>query len=59
MHTGRSYLITELGKFRPAMTPVDELGTGEVGYIVANIRDLADVRVGDTVTEDAHPAEAP
>ncbi len=59
MHTGRSYLITELGKFRPAMTPVDELGTGEVGYIVANIRDLADVRVGDTVTEDAHPAETP
>ncbi len=59
MHTGRSYLITELGKFRPAMTPVEELGTGEVGYIVANIRDLADVHVGDTVTDDANPAQDP
>jgi len=59
MHTERSYLVTELGKFRPQMSPVDELGTGEVGYIVANIRDLADVHVGDTVTDDANPAETP
>lgn len=59
MHAGRSYLITELGKFRPHMTPVEELGTGEVGYIVANIRNLADVSIGDTVTDEAEPAEAP
>ncbi len=59
MHTGRSYLITELGQFRPAMTAVEELGTGEVGYIVANIRNLADVTIGDTVTDDANPAPTP
>lgn len=59
MHAGRSYLITELGKFRPLMTPVEELGTGEVGYVVANIRDLADVTIGETVTDEAHPADAP
>jgi len=59
MHKGRSYLVTELGKFRPAMTPVEELGVGEVGYIVANIRNLADVNVGETITEDANPAPDP
>ncbi|UCD49522.1 MAG: elongation factor 4 [Phycisphaerales bacterium] len=59
MHKGRSYLVTELGKFRPTMTPVEELGVGEVGYIVANIRNLADVNVGETITEDANPAPDP
>jgi GTP-binding protein LepA len=59
MHKDRSYLVTELGKFRPEMEPVEELGTGEVGYIVANIRNLADVTVGETVTDDANPAPEP
>ncbi len=59
MHKGRSYLVTELGKFRPMMTPVKELGVGEVGYIVANIRNLSDVTVGETITDDAHPAPEP
>ncbi len=59
MHKGRTHLVTELGKFRPAMTPVEELGVGEVGYIVANIRDLTDVNVGETITEDANPAPDP
>ncbi len=56
MGTGFDYQITELGKFRPDMKPVDELGCGEVGYVVANIRDLANVRIGDTITDDVHPA---
>ncbi len=56
MGVGFTYQITELGKFRPDMKPVDELGCGEVGYVVANIRDLANVRIGDTITDDAHPA---
>ncbi len=56
MGTGFTYQITELGKFRPDMTPIDELGCGEVGYVIANIRDLANVRIGDTITDDAHPA---
>ncbi len=59
MHKGRSYLVTELGKFYPEMTPVEEIGVGEVGYIVANIRNLADVSVGETITDDAAPADEP
>jgi len=57
MGTGRNYLITEIGKMTPKMSPVDELGCGEVGYVVANIKKLADVTVGDTITDDANPAE--
>ncbi len=56
MRSGRTYIITELGKFKPEMTAVDELGTGEVGYVIANIRELADVTIGDTITDYAEPA---
>ena len=56
MGLGSTYLVTELGKFRPDMRPVDQLGTGEVGYVIANIRNLGDVRIGDTITDDARPA---
>lgn len=56
MGAGTTYQITELGKFRPDMEPVAHLGCGEVGYVIANIRDLADVRIGDTITDDARPA---
>ncbi len=55
----RSYHITELGKFMPGMTQVKRLGTGEVGYVIANIRRLCDVIIGDTINDDIHPtAEA-
>ena len=57
MGSNRSYLITELGKFAPKMTPVDYLGTGEVGYLIANIRKLADVTVGDTITDEQNPTK--
>ena len=56
MRGGRSYTITELGKFRPEMTATDSLGTGEVGYVIANIRQLADVTIGDTITDESSPA---
>ena len=59
MGRSRAYLVTELGKFTPKMTPVDELGTGEVGYVIGNIRTLADVTIGDTITDDAEPAAKP
>jgi len=59
MGTDRTYQVTELGKFRADMTPVDDLGTGEVGYVIANIRNLGDVTVGDTITDDTHPADSP
>ncbi|MHC4646368.1 MAG: translation elongation factor 4 [Planctomycetota bacterium] len=56
MARGRTHTITELGKFTPKMTPVDEMGAGEVGYVIANIRELADVTIGDTISDDAEPA---
>jgi GTP-binding protein LepA len=59
MRSGRTYTITELGKFKPEMTPVDKLGTGEVGYVIANIRELADVTIGDTIADQAEPASQP
>ncbi|MBN1942678.1 MAG: elongation factor 4 [Phycisphaerae bacterium] len=59
MGVGRDYLITDLGKFCPKPRQVKTLGAGEVGYVVANIRSVADVHVGDTVTLSASPAEKP
>jgi GTP-binding protein LepA len=50
MGNGREYFITDLGKLMPRPTQVDRIGTGEVGYFVAAIKDLHDVRIGDTVT---------
>ncbi len=59
MGTGRQYQINDLGKFMPRPTRVEEIGPGEVGYLVAAIRDIHDVRVGDTVTDAQQPAPAP
>ncbi len=59
MSSGRTYTITELGRFMPMPTPIERLGCGEVGYVFANIRRLADVTVGETITDDARPAARP
>jgi GTP-binding protein LepA len=59
MSSGKTFDVTEVGVFRPAMTPVDVLEGGDVGYLVAGIKDAGDVRIGDTVTDDAHPAPEP
>jgi len=56
MGTGQVYEVTELGRFAPKMTKCDALETGEVGYLIAAIRRLGDVRVGDTVTREGAPA---
>jgi GTP-binding protein LepA len=49
----------ELGAFRPAMTPLPELGPGEVGYIATGLKSVGDCQVGDTVTLAGQPAESP
>jgi GTP-binding protein LepA len=56
MGTGRNYTISDIGKMSPKMASVDKLSSGEVGYVIANIHDLEDVHVGDTITDAANPA---
>lgn len=59
MSTGKTFEVTEIGVFRPKMTPVDELSVGEVGYVVAGIKNVRDTRVGDTITGAERPAAEP
>ncbi|HEX8340999.1 MAG TPA: translation elongation factor 4 [Tepidisphaeraceae bacterium] len=56
MGTNKLYQVTDLGKNMPRPKRVDEIGTGEVGFVVAAIKDLHDVRVGDTITDDDNKA---
>ena len=59
MGTGAHYEIDKIGVFRPKMQDVATLGPGEVGFITAQIKQVADTRVGDTITDDKKPcAEA-
>ncbi|CAI9119866.1 translation elongation factor 4 [Brytella acorum] len=58
MQAGSTYHVDQVGVFLPKMTNVDELGPGEMGYINAAIKTVADVAVGDTITLDRHPAPA-
>ena len=60
MATGAVYKVVEVGHLRPTrLEPCDELGAGDVGYFTASIKNVADTRVGDTVTEAARPAAEP
>ncbi len=59
MGMGRTWQVTELGKYTPKQTKVNTLGPGETGYLVAAIKTLGDVRVGDTITRDLDPAAEP
>jgi GTP-binding protein LepA len=59
MFNGARSVIKEVGIFSPKMKPQDELGPGTVGYIVINIREVADVKVGDTITLANDPAKEP
>ncbi|HAZ62069.1 MAG TPA: elongation factor 4 [Armatimonadetes bacterium] len=59
MSNGKQFEVDEIGVFEPAPRSVDQLEPGDVGYVVANIRTIADTRVGDTVTEAGRPAAAP
>ncbi|MBS0198261.1 MAG: elongation factor 4, partial [Planctomycetes bacterium] len=57
--TQRTFLVTDLGKMTPKPVRVKEVGPGETCYVVAAIRTLKDVRIGDTVTLENHPAVEP
>jgi GTP-binding protein LepA len=59
MATGASYTVERVGVFTPKQTPVETLGPGEVGFITAAIKQVADTQVGDTITDERRPAEAP
>jgi GTP-binding protein LepA len=58
-NTGRDYLVEAIGVNRPRPTPIGELGVGEVGFLTASIKTVADVQIGDTITEAARPTTQP
>ena len=55
MATGNDYEIKDVGVFRPKMTACEKLEPGDVGYLIANVKTTADVKIGDTVTESRRP----
>lgn len=59
MSSGRKFEVSEVGFFRPAMTPEESLVAGQVGYLVAGIKNIRDARVGDTITSADNPASSP
>ncbi len=59
LKTGERFEVSEVGHFRPRMAPAEALRAGEVGYIMAGIKGLTSVRIGDTVTEAHHPEVQP
>src|SRR5690606_19901209 len=59
MSSGRNFEVTELGVLQPLMTQVDQLMPGEVGCVIASMKDVKDTRVGDTITHAQRPAAEP
>ncbi len=59
MSTNAVYPVDRVGVFRPGMTPVDELGPGEIGFLTASIKQVRDTRVGDTITTERKGATEP
>ncbi|AUS09481.1 elongation factor 4 [Laceyella sacchari] len=59
MATEKEYDITEVGAFAPHPVIMNELSAGEVGFVVANIKNVRDTRVGDTITDANNPADEP
>jgi GTP-binding protein LepA len=58
MAQGSVHAVEQVGVFSPRMVPADDLGPGEIGYLTAAIKAVADVAVGDTITDDRSPAAA-
>jgi len=59
MSNGKVYEVHQVGVFTPQMAPVDELSAGQVGFLTAGIKRVADSRVGETITDAATPTAAP
>ncbi len=59
MSTGKEYEVSEVGVFTPKMKKTSSLMAGEVGYIIAGIKNVRDTRVGDTITDADRPASEP
>jgi GTP-binding protein LepA len=58
-NTGREHLVETLGVNKPRPTPIDTLSVGEVGFLTASIKTVADVQIGDTITSAANPTKEP
>lgn len=56
MATGQAYEVEKLGVFNPGLSYIDELAQGEVGFLTAAIKQVRDTKIGDTITNDKHPA---
>ena len=56
MNNNSRYEIKEVGVFTPKMLPQEKLNPGDVGYFIANIKTTADIKIGDTITDQRHPA---
>ena len=59
MQTKKSFVVTEVGIYKPNAVPVDVLSAGDVGYIAASIKTVSDTKVGDTITLKNNPIEKP
>jgi len=59
MNTGANYTVDKVGYFLPKPTDTNNIGPGEVGFLTASIKEVADAAVGDTITEDKRPTEIP
>lgn len=59
METNREYLVDALGVLTPKMREIKVLGAGEVGFLISNIKTVADVQIGDTVTDSTNPTLTP
>lgn len=59
MHSNATYKVEDLGLFQISLVPKDKLEAGDVGYFIAGIKTISDIRVGDTVTAKANPALEP
>src|SRR5690606_3110363 len=59
MGADASYTVDQVGVSTPKKTPVEALGPGEIGYLTAQIKEVADTAVGDTITDDRRPTEKP